>query len=59
MENITLAPHKDQIADENESILRPWKTPHLQRLSGNEAAKPWTPFFETTASGPTGSGGPS
>jgi hypothetical protein len=44
-----------EITDENAPALSPWTTPRLQRLSGRDAAKPWTPSFETTSSGPKGS----
>jgi len=55
MEIEILVPQQEQTTEETAPALRPWITPRLQRLSGNDAAKPWSPSWETTESGPAGS----
>jgi hypothetical protein len=58
METVILISQQEQTPVENAPVLHPWSTPRLQRLNGNDAAKPWSPSWETSNSGPSG-GGPS
>ena len=41
METTTLVPQQEQSADENTPALRPWTTPRLMRLNGDQSDKPF------------------
>lgn len=53
----TVSQQEEIVTEKAAPTLQPWSTPRLQYLNSHDAAKPWTPFSETSSSGPNG--GPS